>query len=141
MSADALLASVRAHLLTGTEPPGPDGHEPDPWAPVSEMNEAATRAVVGEAAYAALRAHVEALRPDVDGSSILAGLDRPTHASRDDTDPFAAPSPDPAAALSPAAAAGARADLAGGEAWARSALALRRGQEEILEHVLGRSSI
>ena len=35
----------------------------------------------------------------------------------------------------------ARLDLAGGEAWARSALALRRGQVEILEHVLGKTSI
>ena len=66
VSADALLASVRAHLLNGTEPPGPDGHEPDPWAPVSETNEAATRAVVGEAAYAAMRAHVDSLQPNAD---------------------------------------------------------------------------
>ena len=146
VSADALLASVRAHLLTGTEPPGPDGHEPDPWDPVSEMNEAATRAVVGEAAYAALRAHAEALRPLVGGAvadfASEAG-DQPENTSESDGgfDPFAAPPSDPAAALSPAAAAGARADLAGGEAWARSVLALRRGQEEILEHVLGRSSV
>ena len=172
VSADALLAAVRVHLLTGTEPPGPDGHEPDPWAPVSEMNEAATRAVVGEAAYAALRAHVESLRPNVNdgvetlgvetlGASTRHGLARAEdhghshghhshghhghghhgHGGGSEMDPFAAPSSDPRAALSPAAAAGARLDLAGGEAWARSALALRRGQEEILEHVIGRSSI
>jgi hypothetical protein len=169
VSADALLAAVRVHLLTGTEPPGPDGHEPDPWAPVSEMNEAATRAVVGEAAYAALRAHVESLRPNVndqgEGAATTHGQESAAedhghshghhghghhdHGHHDhgaigdegERDPFAAPSSDPRAALSPAAAAGARLDLAGGEAWARSALALRRGQEEILEHVLGRSSI
>jgi hypothetical protein len=169
VSADALLAAVRVHLLTGTEPPGPDGHEPDPWAPVSEMNEAATRAVVGEAAYAALRAHVESLRPNVNDQGEGAATTHGQKSAAEDhghshghhghghhghghhdhgaigdsreRDPFAAPSSDPRAALSPAAAAGARLDLAGGEAWARSALALRRGQEEILEHVLGRSSI
>ena len=145
VSADALLASVRAHLLNGTEPPGPDGHEPDPWAPVSEMNEAATRAVVGEAAYAAMRAHVESLQPNANEAK---GAEENDEKKRRETtpeprgfDPFAAPSADPAAALSPAAAARARLDLAGGEAWARSALALRRGQVEILEHVLGKTSI
>jgi hypothetical protein len=132
------------------------------------MNEAATRAVVGEAAYAALRAHVESLRPNVndqgEGAATTHGQESAaedhghSHGHHDhghhghghhdhgaigdsERDPFAAPSSDPRAALSPAAAAGARLDLAGGEAWARSALALRRGQEEILEHVLGRSSI
>ena len=147
VSADALLASVRAHLLNGTEPPGPDGHEPDPWAPVSEMNEAATRAVVGEAAYAAMRAHVESLQPNAneakgaEENDVFDKKRRETTPESRGLDPFAAPSADPAAALSPAAAAGARLDLAGGEAWARSALALRRGQEEILEHVLGKTSI
>ena len=149
VSADALLASVRAHLLNGTEPPGPDGHEPDPWAPVSEMNEAATCAVVGEAAYAAMRAHVESLQPNANEAKGAETNDvfdkkkrrRETTPESRGLDPFAAPSADPAAALSPAAAAGARLDLAGGEAWARSALALRRGQEEILEHVLGKTSI
>ena len=54
MSMDALLASLRAHLLVGTEPPGPDGHEPDPWAPVSEANEAAARAILADAARRAM---------------------------------------------------------------------------------------
>jgi len=140
VSADALLASVRAHLLNGTEPPGPDGHEPDPWAPVSETNEAATRAVVGEAAYAAMRAHVDSLQPNADADENKEKKRRETMPESRGLDPFAAPSADPAAALSPAAAARARLDLAGDEAWARSALALRRGQEEILEHVLGKST-
>jgi histone-lysine N-methyltransferase SETD3 len=140
VSADALLASVRAHLLNGTEPPGPDGHEPDPWAPVSETNEAATRAVVGEAAYAAMRAHVESLQPNADADENKEKERRETMPESRGLNPFAAPSADSAAALSPAAAARARLDLAGDEAWARSALALRRGQEEILEHVLGKST-
>ena len=54
VSIDALLASLRAHLLVGTEPPGPDGHEPDPWAPVSEANEAAARAILADAARRAM---------------------------------------------------------------------------------------
>ena len=54
VSMDALLASLRAHLLVGTEPPGPDGHEPDPWAPVSEANEAAARAILADAARRAM---------------------------------------------------------------------------------------
>ena len=110
------------------------------------MNEAATRArVVGEAAYAAMRAHVESLQPNANEAK---GAEENDEKKRRETtpeprgfDPFAAPSADPAAALSPAAAARARLDLAGGEAWARSALALRRGQVEILEHVLGKTSI
>ena len=117
------------------------------WAPVSEMNEAAARAVVGEAAYAAMRAHVESLQPNAneakgaEENDVFDKKRRETTPESRGLDPFAAPSADPAAALSPAAAAGARLDLAGGEAWARSALALRRGQEEILEHVLGKTSI
>ena len=182
ISAQALLASVRTHLLTGTEPPGPDGHEPNPWAPVSEMNEAATRAVVGEAAYLALREHTESLRPNVarakqqdvmsamamaaanpnahshshsHGAPVSAPADtRDAHAHShgaspkqekeetiDPKDPFAGASEDVQTPLSQKAAMDARLDLAGGSAWARSALALRRGQEEILEHLLGQSSI
>ena len=45
-----LLASLRVHLLTGFEPAGPDGGEPDPRSPISERNEAAARAVLGESA-------------------------------------------------------------------------------------------
>ena len=59
----------------------------------------------------------------------------------DPKDPFAGASEDVQTPLSQKAAMDARLDLAGGSAWARSALALRRGQEEILEHLLGQSSI
>ena len=73
------------------------------------MNEAATRAVVGEAAYAAMRAHVESLQPNANEAK---GAEENDEKKRRETtpeprgvDPFAAPSADPAAALSPAAAA------------------------------------
>lgn len=39
VSVEVLLASLRVHLLRGDEPPGPDGLEPNPWAPMSEQNE------------------------------------------------------------------------------------------------------
>ena len=96
--------------------------------------------MVGEAAYAAMRAHVDSLQPNADADENKEKKRRETMPESRGLDPFAAPSADPAAALSPAAAARARLDLAGDEAWARSALALRRGQEEILEHVLGKST-
>ena len=180
VSAQALLASVRVHLLTGSEPPGSDGHEPNPWAPVSEMNEAATRAVVGEAAYDALRTHTESLRPNISdlkthdtlfaqtennpqndcghdhghggtdsndnvnqshAHSHSHGAPSSTPTEHDPDSPFAEASFDTSKPLSQKAAMDARLDLAGGSAWARNSLALRRGQEEILEHLLGQSSI
>ena len=39
-----------------TLPLGPDGFEPNPWAPMSEQNEAAVRSVLAEAAERSMRA-------------------------------------------------------------------------------------
>ena len=89
------LASVRAHLLNGTEPPGPDGRRAsDPWAPVSAMNEARARAVVGgAAAYAAMRAHVESLQPNANEAKGAEENDEKK--ARDDAGASAAPTLSP----------------------------------------------
>ena len=122
VSAATLLAAVRAHLLTGSEPPGPDGHEPDPRRPVSEANEAAARAVVADAANRAMRLHTHSLKV-VDGDA--------EGAEGSESSEAAAEPP-----LTAEGAARIRRDLTSGEAWAESVAALRRGREKILEELL-----
>ena len=113
-----LLASLRVHLLTGFEPAGPDGAEPDPRQPISERNEAAARAVLGEASERALRGMNAALRPG-------AGVDDAAGFELDELD---------------AERAGAiQKELKSGEDWCASVMNLRRGQEEILEELLRHS--
>ena len=113
-----LLASLRVHLLTGFEPAGPDGGEPDPRAPISERNEAAARAVLGESAERALRGMNAALRPGK-------GVDDAAGFELDELD---------------AERAGAiQKELKSGEDWCASVMNLRRGQEEILEELLRHS--
>ena len=113
-----LLASLRVHLLTGFEPAGPDGGEPDPRMPISERNEAAARAVLGEASERALRGMNAALRPG-------GGVDDAAGFELDELD---------------AERAGAiQKELKSGEDWCASVMNLRRGQEEILEELLRHS--
>ena len=115
---DVLLASIRTHLMTGFEPPGPDGGEPDPRFPISERNEAAARAVLGEAAERALRGMNAALRPG-DGVDDAIGFE---------LDPLDAEQ-----------AGSVQNGLKSGEDWAASVMNLRRGQEDILMELLRHS--
>ena len=115
---DVLLASIRTHLMTGFEPPGPDGGEPDPRFPISERNEAAARAVLGEAAERALRGMNAALRPG-DGVDDAVGFE---------LDPLDAEQ-----------AGSVQNGLKSGEDWAASVMNLRRGQEDILMELLRHS--
>ena len=122
VSTETLLATLRVHLLRGDEPHGPDGFEPNPWAPMSETNEAAVRSVLADAAERSMRAMRNSLLPADDSSG----------------PPAAGEEGGGGEGLEPLDVEDARAvklGLLSGEDWANAVIALRQGQEDILEHV------
>ena len=143
VSLETLVATLRVHLLRGDEPPGPDGHEPDPWAPVSEENEAAVSAVLVAAAERALgdmEAALEA-RPHGGGGEAAGGSAGRGEGEEGLTEEHGHPSSDRPALepLDEEEAAAVREELRSGEAWAAAVVTLRRGRRDILEHVMRRA--
>ena len=64
MSAEVVLAALRVHLLRGDEEAGPEGFEPNPWAPVSPANEAAAQAMLAVGTvHASLKVSFNAFEP------------------------------------------------------------------------------
>jgi hypothetical protein len=105
---------------------------------MSEQNEAAARSVLADAAERSMRAMTSSLQPtgggpgsrygnnglDIgDGGGDVAG-----DGASEELEP-----------LDVEAAAAVKRELLGGEDWASAVIALRRGQEDILEHLLRES--